>query len=101
MPRSAKAEVVKAALLAKGMVPDENHHTMLRKKIEGVTTLVTRISHGSSKEIRGDLAGLMARQCCLRTAEFWQLVDCPLSEEAWGKLIKERCADGRNPFIGQ
>jgi hypothetical protein len=91
---------VKAALLAKGMVPDENHHHMLRKKIDGVVTLVTRMSH-DNKEIRDDLVGLMARQCCLRPAEFWQLIDCPLSEEDWEAKVRERCADGRNPFIGQ
>ena len=91
--------MVKAGLLAKGMVPDENHHLMLRKKVEGVTTAVTRMSH-NDQEIRGTLATLMAHQCFLHPAEFWDLIDCPLSEEAWEKLIKERCVDGRNPFIG-
>jgi hypothetical protein len=100
VPRSAKARTVRAALEAKGMIPDENHHHMLRKKVEGVTTLVTRMSH-DDKEIRGDLVGLMARQCCLRPTEFWQLVDCPLSEKDWDELIKTRCVDGRNPYIGQ
>jgi len=100
VPRSAKARAVKAALLAKGMIPDENHHLMLRKKVEGVTTLVTRMSR-DDREIRGDLVGLMARQCCLRPAEFWDLIDCPLGEEQWDELIKKRCADGRNPYIGQ
>ena len=100
MPRSAKARVVKAALLAKGMVPDENHHHMLRKKVGGVTTVVTRMSH-DDKEIRGDLIGLMARQCYLHAAEFWDLINCPLSEKHWEELITERCVGGRNPFIGQ
>lgn len=92
--------MVKAALIAKGMVPSESHHHMLRKKVDGVTTLVTRMSH-DDKEIRGDLVGLMARQCCLRAPEFWNLVDCPLSQEDWDKLIRQRCADGRNPFLGR
>ena len=43
----------------------------------------------------------MARQCYLKAPEFWDLIDCPLSEKDWEKLIKERCAEGRNPFIGQ
>jgi hypothetical protein len=81
------------------MVPDENHHFMLRKKLEGVTTLVTRMSRDGA-DIRGDRAGLMASQCALYTSEFWQLVECPLSQEQWEELIKQRCADGRNPFIG-
>jgi hypothetical protein len=92
--------MVQAALIAKGMVPDENHHHMLRKKIDGVTELVTRISH-SSPDIRRDLATLMARQCALTTSEFWRLIECPLSEKDWNKLVKERCVDGRNPFIGR
>lgn len=100
MPRSAKARVVRAALETKGMVPDETHHVVLRKKVEGVTMLVTRMSR-SVKEIRGDLVGLMASQCCLRPTEFWDLIDCPLSEERWDELIKERCVDGRNPYIGR
>jgi len=82
------------------MVAHENHHHMLRKKVEGVTTLVTRISHGA-KEIDSHLGGLMARQCCLTLAEFWKLVDCPLSEADWDGLISERCAGGRNPFLGR
>ena len=73
---------------------------MFRKKVGGVTTLVTRMSH-DDKEIRGNLAVLMAHQCCLNTAEFWQLVECPLTRERWEELVTERCKDGRNPFIGQ
>jgi hypothetical protein len=82
------------------MVPYDSHHRMFKKTVDGVTTLVTRISH-SSQEIRGDLASLMARQCCLQVAEFWQLVECPLSQEKWDEKVKERCAGGRNPFIGR
>ena len=87
-----------AALTSKGMVPSENHHHMFRKKIDGVTTLVTRMSH-DNKEITRDLALLMARQCCLTVPEFWRLVDCPLSQEQWDELVRGRCADGRNPFL--
>jgi hypothetical protein len=76
------ARTVRQALLDKGMVPDENHHEMYRKTIEGVTHLVTRISH-NSRPINDTLGKLMANQCCLQLSEFWQLVDCPLSEERW------------------
>ena len=80
------------------MVRDENHHHMFRKDVEGVTTLVTRTSHGMA-EIGDGLAKLMANQCCLRLREFWQLVDCPLGQSRWDQLIRERCPDGRNPFL--
>jgi hypothetical protein len=90
--------VVRQALEDKGMVQDENHHEMYRKTIEGVTHLVTRISHGA-REIDDHRGGLMASQCCLRLKEFWSLVDCTLSDKDWDTLIRERCSDGRNPFL--
>lgn len=98
MPRTAK--VVSAALVAKGMVVDENHHTMYRKSLDGVTTLVTRISH-SATDVGDSLGSLMAKQCALRLREFWQLVDCDLSEQDWDALIVERCVGGRNPFLNR
>jgi hypothetical protein len=91
--------VVKAGLLAKGMVPTESHHLMLKKTVDGVTEVITRMSH-DDKEISGGLAKLMAHQCYLHAAEFWDLIDCPLSQEDWEKLIKQRCVNGRNPFLG-
>ncbi len=87
-----------SALTAKGMVRDESHHHMYRKTIEGVTTLVTRMSHGSG-EINDFLGKLMANQCCLQLREFWQLIDCPLTEQQWDEKVRERCRDGRNPFL--
>lgn len=98
MPRPTA--VIESALLAKGMERDENHHHMYRKTIDGVTHLVTRVSH-SGKEVGDRIATLMAHQCCLRLQEFWDLVDCPLDEAGWTALVTERCADGRNPFLGR
>jgi hypothetical protein len=97
---TARVRDVRQALLAKGMEEDESHHHMYRKTIEGVTHLVTRMSHGA-KEIDDGLGRLMARQLCLQLAEFWDLVECPLSEGAWDELVRERCVGGRNPFLGQ
>jgi hypothetical protein len=92
--------VVEQALLDKGMERDENHHHMFRKRIEGVTQLVTRTSHGT-REIDDHLGGLMAKQCCLRLREFWELVECPLDQSGWDVLVRGRCAGGRNPFLGR
>lgn len=89
---------VAASLLAKGMVPDENHHHMYRKAIDGVTHLVTRISH-SHDAITETTGKLMARQLVLQLREFWDLVDCPLSEQDWNALVAARCVGGRNPFL--
>jgi hypothetical protein len=82
------------------MERDESHHHMYRKTLDGVTHLVTRISH-SGKEIDNHLGKLMASQLCLQLAEFWRLVDCPMSEDEWDQLIRDRCAQGRNPFLGR
>ena len=89
---------VERALLDKGMERDESHHAMFRKRLEGVTHLVTRMSHGA-REIDDGLGKLMANQLCLQLAEFWRLVDCPLSEDAWDDLVRQRCGQGRNPFL--
>lgn len=93
-----KVAIVEGAQLAKGMERDENHHSMYRKTIEGVTHLVTRISHGGN-EIDDGLGKLMANQLCLQLTEFWELIDCPLSEDEWDAIVLDRCADGRNPFL--
>lgn len=93
-----RAATVAAALEAKGMERDESHHHMFRKQVRGVTTLVTRISH-NSKVIDDGLGGLMGKQLCLNLREFWDLIECPLSEGDWDALVAERCKDGLNPFL--
>ncbi len=95
-----RARDVRQALLDKGMVQSQSHHEMYRKTIEGVTQLVTRVSH-NARNIDDGLGGMMAKQCCLQLKEFWELVDCPLSEDDWNDKVRERCSGGRNPYIGR
>jgi len=95
-----RAKVVADALVRKGMVREDSHHVMFVKTLEGVATLVTRMSH-ESHEIDENLAARMAKQCCLFLREFWRLVDCPLRREEWDDLVRQRCVGGRNPFIGR
>jgi hypothetical protein len=95
-----KAADVESALEAKGMDRDENHHHMFRKEIDGVTQLVTRISHAKG-EVNDHLGKLMGNQCCLQLKEFWELVDCTLSAEQWDVLVAQRCHGGQNPFLGR
>jgi hypothetical protein len=89
---------VDAALRAKGMTSHQGDHIMYTKKVEGTTTLVTKISR-SHREIGDGLGKLMAHQCALHPREFWQLIDCTLTEEEWDRLVRERCTGGRNPFL--
>jgi hypothetical protein len=93
-----RATKVATVLEAKGMERDENHHHMFRKQAGGVTTLVTRISHGA-KDIDDGLGRLMGKQLCLNLGEFRELIDCTLTEEMWDELVADRCQDGRNPFL--
>jgi hypothetical protein len=93
------AAVVAAALVEKGMEEKSGHHIMFRKTVDGVTQLVTRISH-NSRDIDDRMGKKMANQLYLQLKEFWNLVDCPLSEEDWEALVAERSRDGRNPFLG-
>ena len=93
-----RSQTVTRALLAKGMESSESHHTMFRRKVDGVTTLVTRVSHGTP-EIGNELASLMARQCALHLREFVALVECELSRTDWDQLISERCSEGKNPLL--
>jgi hypothetical protein len=92
------ARKVVAALKKKGMEPYPGDHRFLRMKVEGVTQIVTKVSHGTT-EITDYHAGLMATQCVLQLKEFWDLVNCPLSADAWLKKITERCVDGHNPYL--
>jgi hypothetical protein len=82
------------------MTRDNSHHKMYRKTVDGVTTLVTRLSHGKGT-IGDNLVKLMAHQCALYPREFAQLVDCTLTPEDWDRLVRERCVGGRNPFFGR
>lgn len=99
MPLPFAAADVAAALVKKGMERSPNHHWMYRRRIEGVMTLVTRISFSGS-EIGSENAHKMANQCALHLAEFIRLIDCTLSGDEWEDLIRERCMGGRNPFLG-
>jgi hypothetical protein len=89
--------VVRQALQDKGMIPDEGDHEFFRKNIPGVNHLVTKISH-SGKDIGDAKATRMANQLCLHLREFWSLVDCPLSEEDWEAIVRQRCPNGTNPL---
>lgn len=95
-----RSDRVRRALVSKGMIPTDSHHHMFRRTVDGVTQLVTRLSHGE-KEVTERTARLMAKQCVLHFDEFTRLVECPLSPEEWDNCVRERCVDGRNPFIGR
>jgi predicted RNA binding protein YcfA (HicA-like mRNA interferase family) len=88
MPK--KARDVIAALTQKGFQAKENDHTFLHLFIDGRKTAVyTKVSHGE-KEIGDRLLGLMARQIRLSRREFLDLIECPLSQDAYIVLLRNK-----------
>ena len=82
---------VEASLERKGFERDErHHHFFVYWTLDGKKTAIrTRTSHGSTHKVLGDaLLAQMARQCGdIRKADFLDLVDCPLSQEDFERLV--------------
>ena len=78
------------ALEAKGFRRSESHHRyFVYYTEEGIKTPVrTKTSHGrGGADIPNSLISRMAKQCKLRTAQFRDLVDCPLSQAGYEELL--------------
>ena len=85
--------VIEAALTSKGFTRREgDHHFFVTMTLQGRKSRVhTKTSHTPRmKEISDVLLGQMATQCGLLKPEFLDLVKCPLSREAYEKLLEER-----------
>lgn len=84
---------VESALLSKGFKQSEtHHHYFIYYLISGKKTPVkTKTSH-SPKEKSIDAARLnqMAGQCRLETAEFVNLVECPLDRDTYERLLQDK-----------
>ena len=81
MPRPARD--VMAGLTKKGFIKKENDHTFFHLWVAGKKTRIyTKVSHGE-KEIADNLLGAMARQLNLNKKQFLELVDCPLTLDAY------------------
>lgn len=78
-----KTREIKAVLTSKGFQEHESHHTILRLCVEGrITKIRTQISHGLS-EYGDNLLSLMAKQLKLRRHELDDLIECPMTKEAY------------------
>lgn len=81
---------IRKALTAKGFRGEQSHHQMFFLYVEGKRTQVrTRISHGK-REYGDSLLAQMARQVRLQRREFNDLIECPMSGEAYLQLLRER-----------
>jgi hypothetical protein len=84
---------IESALLAKGFRNDEtHHHYFIYWTTDGrQTTIKTRTSHTPKmKSIGEPLLGQMAKQCELKKSDFIDLVDCPLSQEQYEAILRQR-----------
>lgn len=77
-------------LKKKGFVDAGGDHKYLELKHNGKTILYTKVSHGSSKEIDDYLIKQMSTQCKLDKSDFIDLAKCPLSKEAYMKILADK-----------
>lgn len=89
MPRPRRT--VMSALVRKGFAASEGDHSYyIYHTADGRKTLAkTKVSH-SGKDIADPILGMMARQCKLTVPQFRNLVDCPLSREAYEDILREQ-----------
>jgi hypothetical protein len=88
-----KARQVDKALVYKlGFEKTETHHHVYKLWLSGKLVARTYISHGK-RELSRFHIGQMARQMCLRTSEFVEAVACPLEQEDYYRLLRERIPD--------
>ena len=72
-----------------GFAKTETHHHVYRLWLEGKLVARTYISHGG-RELSRYHVGQMARQMHLRTSEFVDAVNCPLTRKDYYQILRER-----------
>lgn len=89
-----KARQVDRALTGKlGFKRHETHHRIYRLYLDGRLVARTYISHGE-RELSDFHVGQMAQQVRLRKREFLDAVRCPLDQEGYYALLRERLEEG-------
>ena len=85
-----KANKVINSLTKKGFKPDNRGHKFLFYYAKGKrTSIFTYVSWGSN-EINDYLIGKMSNQVRLEKDQFIDLIECPLSEEAYRELLTKK-----------
>ena len=88
---------LRRALLAKGFQEELTHHRVFRLVVgDRKTEIRTYLSHGV-REYGDSLLAEVARQMHLRRSELDAFVHCPMSHEAYARLLRERGARERAP----
>ena len=81
---------MESALIKKGFQADQgDHHWFIYYTRDGQrTTVKTKTSHGSTRDLGDSLLGQMARQIRISKALFLDLIDCPLAQDEYEKLLR-------------
>jgi len=82
---------VEGALQRKGFrIKEGDHHYHIYYSISGLKSRIfTKTSH-SHKEISDDLLSQMAKQCKLTRQQFFNLLDCPLTKDAYEQILAKQ-----------
>lgn len=84
---SRATKKIQGALERKGFAPNGSDHKVLRLYVNGKKTRIrTHLSHGLH-EYGDNLLAIVARQLKLRRKQLDDLIDCPLSGEAYVNLL--------------
>jgi len=90
MPRNKQS--IEAALTGKGFRQENNdHHFFVYWSLDGKKTRArTKTSHTKKhKDIGDGLLAEMARQCKLNKAQFVALVDCPMTQAGYERVLEQ------------
>jgi hypothetical protein len=86
MPLSAR-KVDRALVHKAGFIRQDRRHRVYLLEVAGRTVAQTLMSHGA-REIDDSLIALMARQIGLTSQQFKDLVNCPLTRQAYLHLLQ-------------
>lgn len=76
------------SLLKKGFVKNDGDHHFYLYYYNGKVVAKTKMSH-NDQDINDGLISKMYKQCQLnKKAEFMDLIECPLSQEGYEKILK-------------
>lgn len=78
-------------LKKKGFVDSDtnsNDHKYLEFYHDDKLILYTKLSHGSSKDLNSFLIKQMSSQCKVNKSQFADLVNCPLSQDEYLKVLE-------------